>query len=331
MSAEHLFTTSGSTGAPRQWLRSQAQMEREATLILGRWAPDAREIFSFAPVSHSYGMILGEVGARVLNAQLHACSLEQQRLPALDGDGPCVILAIASTWRVLPALLARLSAQRAVLVVHSASLLPPGALATVQRHAGPQVRFVELLGSTETGAMAYRELDAHSDAEQPWTLLSDVTLLSPPGQPCALNVASPRIARQPCQAHAAATHCCDDQVLALDARRFQWLGRASSLIKVNGLRVDLARLASDLAQRLDCPALACVAVADALRGEAFEVLYSCDTLTEHAVLEALRQLPPGHPWPVAVRRVTDLPLSATGKPLPWAASTSVKEYTHEPR
>ncbi|MFJ4112418.1 AMP-binding protein [Pseudomonas sp. NPDC089758] len=331
MNAEHLFTTSGSTGAPRQWLRSQAQMACEAALILGRWAPDAREIFSFAPACHSYGMILGEVGARVLHARLHACSLEQQRLPALEGDGPCVILAIASTWRVLPALLARLSTRRQVLVVHSASLLPAGAMATVQRHAGPQVRFIELLGSTETGAMAYRELDAHSDAEQPWTLLDDVTLLSPPGQPCALNVASPRIARQPGQARAAATHRCDDLVRVLDAQRFQWLGRASSLIKVNGLRVDLARLASDLAQRLDCPTLACVAVADALRGEAFEVLYSGETLTEHAVREALRQLPPGHPWPVAVRRVTDLPLSATGKPLPWAASTSVKECTHEPR
>ena len=331
MSAEHLFTTSGSTGAPRQWLRSVAQMEREAALILGRWAPDAREIFAFAPASHSYGMILGDVGARVLNAHLHTCSLEQQRLPALDGEGPCVILAIASTWRVLPALLAKLSARRAVLVVHSASLLPPGALATVQRHAGPRVRFLELLGSTETGAMAYRELQAHSSPEQAWTLLDDVTLLSTPGQPRALEVASPRIAREHGQPRPAATYCCDDQVLALDARRFTWLGRASSLIKVNGLRVDLARLTRDLGQQLNCPTLACVAVRDALRGEAFEVLFSSVTLSERAVLDAFRQLPPGHPRPVAVRRVSDLPLSATGKPMPWAASTFVKEYTHDPR
>ncbi|MFJ2982790.1 MULTISPECIES: AMP-binding protein [unclassified Pseudomonas] len=331
MNAEHLFATSGSTGMPRQWLRSVAQMEREAALILGRWAPDAREIFSFAPASHSYGMILGEVGARVLNAQLQACSLEQQRLPVLDGDGPCVILAIASTWRVLPALLARLSAQRTVLVVHSASLLPPDALATVRCHAGPQVRFVELLGSTETGAMAYRELDAHSSPEQAWTLLDDVTLLSAPGRPCALEVASPRIAREQGQALPAASHCCDDQILALGPQRFQWLGRASSLIKVNGLRVDLARLASELGQRLQCSTLACVAVSDALRGEAFEVLFSSITLSERTVLEAFQQLPAGHPRPVAVRRVTDLPLSATGKPLPWAASMSVKEYTHDPR
>jgi len=331
VNAEHLFTTSGSTGVPRQWLRSRAQMEREAALILGRWAPGAREIFSFAPTSHSYGMILGEVGARVMNAQLQACSLEQQRLPVLDGDGPCVILAIASTWRVLPALLARLAARRSVLVLHSASLLPPGALATVQQHAGPQVRFVELLGSTETGALAYRELDGQSTAEQAWTLLDDVTLLSAVGQVCGLEVASPRIAREPGQALPAATHRCDDQVLALDSRRFEWLGRSSSLIKVNGVRLDLARLASELGQRLDCPALACVAVRDALRGEAFEVLFSGATLTERAVLDAFRALPPGHPRPVAVRHVTDLPLSATGKPQPWAANISVKEYTHDPR
>jgi acyl-coenzyme A synthetase/AMP-(fatty) acid ligase len=218
-----------------------------------------------------------------------------------------------------------------VLVVHSASLLPPGALATVQRHAGPQVRFIELLGSTETGAMAFRELDAHSTAEQAWTLLDDVSLLSPRGQPCALEVASPRIAREQGQAVAPASHRCDDQVLVLDERRFQWLGRASSLVKVNGLRLDLARLASELGQRLDCPTLACVAVRDALRGEAFEVLFSSATLSERAVLDAFAALPTGHPRPVAVRRVSHLPLSATGKPQPWAASISVKEYTHDPR
>ncbi|MFJ4156121.1 acyl-CoA synthetase [Pseudomonas sp. NPDC089752] len=331
MSAEHLFTTSGATGVPRQWLRSVAQMEREAALILNRWAPNAREIFAFAPASHSYGMILGEVGARVLDAHLQVCSLEQQQLPLLDGDGPCVILAIASTWRVLPALLARLATRRAVLVVHSASLLPPDALAIVRRHAGPQVRFVELLGSTETGAMAYRELDASSSPEQAWTLLDDVTLLSHVGQPCALEVASPRIAREPHQALPAASHCCDDQILALDAHSFQWLGRASSLIKVNGLRVDLARVASELQQRLQCPTLACVAVRDELRGEAFEVLFSSKTLSERAVMHMFQQLPPGYPYPVAVRRVAELPLSATGKPLPLAATNAVKDYTHDSR
>ncbi|NIF30113.1 long-chain fatty acid--CoA ligase [Pantoea sp. Tr-811] len=331
MSAEHCFTTSGSTGAPRQWWRSVAQMEREAALILRRWAPEVQEILAFAPASHSYGMILGEVGARVMNARLQACSLEQQRLPLLDGQGPCVILAIASTWRLLPALLGRLAPRRQVLVLHSASMLPPGALATVRQHAGPQVRFVELLGSTETGAMAYRELDARSDAEQPWTLLDDVALLCLPGQPAALAVSSPRIARAQGEARPAPSHHCDDQVLALDERRFQWLGRASSLIKVNGLRLDLARLAGELSARLGCPALACVAVPDALRGEAFEVLYSDAALTERAVLEAFTELPPGHPRPVAVRRLANLPLSATGKPQPWAATPAVKEYTHEPR
>lgn len=306
-------------------------MACEASLILGRWAPGVREILAFAPASHSYGMILGEVGAQVMNARLQACSLEQHCLPTLDGDGPCAILAIASTWRLLPALLARLANQRPVLVIHSASLLPPDALAVVRQHAGPQVRFLELLGSTETGAIAYRELGANSTADQPWTLLDDVTLLSAPGQPCALEVASPRIAREEGHASAAARHCCEDQIQVLDTRRFQWLGRASSLIKVNGLRLDLARLASDLSQRLECPALACVAVRDALRAEAFEVLYSSSTLSERAVRQAFDHLPPGHPRPVAIRRVADLPLSATGKPQPWAASTSVKEYTHEPR
>lgn len=207
----------------------------------------------------------------------------------------------------------------------------PDALAIVQRLAGPQVRFIELLGATETGAMAVRELDTQSNAEQPWTLLGDVTLLSPIGAPSPLEVSSPRIAREQGAAAPASRHRCDDLVLALDARRFQWLGRASSLIKVNGVRLDLARVASELSQQLHCPTLACVAVRDALRAEAFEVLFSSATLTERAVREAFTHWPAHHPRPVAVRRVAHLPLSATGKPQPWAAATSVKEYTHEPR
>ncbi|MGN8260065.1 AMP-binding protein [Pseudomonas sp. SMSB3] len=331
MTHEHCFTTSGSTGAPRQWLRSMEQMQREAALILGRWAPGAEQIFAFAPSNHCYGMILGTVGAQVMQATLHSCSLERQQLPELSGHGPCVILAIASTWRLLPSLLARLAGQRPVLVLHSASILPEHALATVQRFAGPQVRFVEVLGATETGAMAYRELDRDSQPEQPWTLFDDVTLLSPLGQPAALEVASARIAREQGQATAAPSYRCDDQILALDARRFQWLGRASSLIKVNGVRLDLARLTSLLGQRLACPTLACVAVRDALRGEAYEVLFSSATLNEAAVLQALQQLPAEYPRAIAVRRVADLPLSPTGKPQPWAAALTVKDYTHEPR
>ncbi|EPO7629446.1 TPA: AMP-binding protein [Citrobacter freundii] len=320
MNDEHLFYTSGSTGAPRQWLRSREQMECEARLIYQRWAADVSEIFSFAPPSHSYGQILGEAGSRVTDAPVQYCSLERQQLPHLDGSGRCVILAIASTWHLLPRLLDRLAGQRPVLVLHSASLLPPDALKTVSRYAGQQVRFVELLGATETGAMAFRELDTRSNADQPWTLLDDVELLVPIGQPGPLEIASPRIARERGHACASRSHCCDDLVLPLDARRFQWLGRASSLIKVNGLRVDLARLGSELGDRLQCPTLACVPVRDPLRAEAYQVLFCSASLTKRDVLAAFTGLPAGTPRPVGVRRVAHLPLSATGKPQPWAAS-----------
>ncbi|MFK5736120.1 AMP-binding protein [Pseudomonas urmiensis] len=326
MSQHQLFQTSGSTGAPRQWLRSHAQMACEARLIYQRWAADVGEIIAFAPASHSYGKILGEFGASVSGAPVQFCSLEQQQLPTLDGTGHCVILAIASTWRLLPGLLERLVGKRQVLVLHSASLLPPDALAIVQRFAGPKVRFIELLGSTETGAMAFRQLDVQSTADQPWTLLDDVELLTPAGQPAPLEVASPRIACEQGQA-TAASHRCDDLIQPLDARRFQWLGRVSSLIKVNGLRVDLARLGSELSGHLGCPALACVPLRDALRAEAYELLFCSSSLTEREVLGAFTELLPATPRPLAVRRVAHLPLSATGKPQPWAAASTVKEYT----
>lgn len=326
MSAEQVFHTSGSSGAPRQWLRSRAQMEQEARLIYQRCAAEVSEIISFAPVSHSYGQILGETGARVRGAALQLCSFEQQ-LPTLDGHGQCVILAIASTWKLLPALLKRLAGQRPLLVMHSASMLPPGALAVVQQFAGTQVRFIEVLGSTETGAIAVRELDASSTPEQPWSLLDDVQLLTPAGQPAPLEIASPRIAREQGQACAAPSHRCDDLVQVLDPRRVQWLGRVSSLIKVNGVRLDLAWLGAELSTLLGCASLACVPLRDGLRGEAYTIVLGDSSVSSGAVLAAFSQLTPGTPRPLHIHHVDHLPLSATGKPQAWAAASTVKEYT----
>ncbi|MGG5289212.1 AMP-binding protein [Pseudomonas shirazensis] len=327
MNAEQVFHTSGSSGAPRQWLRSRAQMEQEALLIYLRWAPQVSEIISFAPVSHSYGQILGETGARVSAAALQLCSFEQQQLPTLDGHGQCVILAIASTWKLLPALLKRLAGKRPLLIVHSASMLPPGALAVVQQFASAQVRFIEVLGSTETGAIAVRELDASSTPEQPWNLLEDVQLLTPAGQPAPLEIASPRIARELGQACAAPSHRCDDLVQVVGPRRVRWLGRVSSLIKVNGVRLDLARLGAELGVLVGCSSLVCVQLRDGLRGEAYSILLADPLVSAGDVLDAFAQLTPGTPRPLHIRHIDHLPLSATGKPQAWAAASTVKEYT----
>lgn len=315
MSLEHVFSTSGSTSAPRQWVRTRRQMEQEARMILGAWAPGVTDILSFAPTEHSYGMILGQVGADVTKARLQRCSLEKLVLPDLQVTGPTVILCIASTWTLLTSLLKRLAPQVPVLVLHSASTLPSKAYEVVNRFAGGNVRFVEILGSTETGAIAHRPI---AEASMPWTVFEDVSLLSPIGVESRLKVHSRRIATAAGNQVAALTHQSDDWILAGDREQFQWLGRASQLIKINGVRQDLGVLRAELGAATQCQHLACVPLRDELRGEAYEVLFSSPTLSEASITLAIERLGVHFPKPVQIRRVEYLPLSASGKPQAWA-------------
>lgn len=324
MSGEQVFSTSGSTSSPCQWVRTRQQMEQEAALVLGRWAPGVTDILSFAPPEHSYGMILGQVGAEVTHARLQQCSLENLVLPDLQVLGPTVILCIASTWKVLASLLERLVEQVPVLVLHSASVLPSGAHEVVTRFAGREVGFVEILGSTETGAIAHRPVVEETQAPIGWTVFEDVSLLNRTGIESRLEIHSPRIARAVGHRVPALTHQSDDLVVALDREHFHWQGRASQLIKINGVRQDLGVIQAELIAATHCQNLVCVPLRDALRGESYQVLFSALGHNEASILQAINRLGTHFPRPVQVRRVEYLPVSASGKPQAWAIQETGK-------
>lgn len=284
-------------------------------MILGAWAPGVTDILAFAPTEHSYGMILGHVGADVTQARLQCCSLEKLWLPDLQVAGPTVILCIASTWTLLGSLLKRLAPQVPVLVLHSASALPPKACGVVERFSAQGVQFIELLGSTETGAIAHRPI---GEVALPWTVFEDVRLLSPIGVESRLKLHSPRIARAANCRVAALTHQSDDWIVAKGCEQFHWLGRASQLIKINGVRQDLGVLRAQLSAATGCEHLACVPLRDQLRGEAYEVVFSSPTVTEASITQVIDGLGIDFPKPVRVRCVEHLPLSVSGKPQVWA-------------
>lgn len=85
----------------------------------------------------------------------------------------------------------------------------------------------------------------------------------------------PRLARRPGEPAPAAT-ATGDLVTELDERTFRWHGRAGRLVKVNGVRVDLDRLADRLAEAVPGVAVSCRAEPDPLRGEWFSVHAATD-------------------------------------------------------
>lgn len=101
---------------------------------------------------------------------------------------------------------------------------------------------IELFGTTETGAIAHRQIPSRTDGASTWTLLRDVELVGPRSGEGPLAIRGPRIARPRGDRQPAQLVELDDLVVRDGDRSFTYLGRCSRLIKVNGVRVWLDEL-----------------------------------------------------------------------------------------
>ncbi|MEV4613021.1 class I adenylate-forming enzyme family protein [Kitasatospora sp. NPDC049258] len=304
------FTTSGSTGAPQRWLRTEQQIEAEAELLAGLCAADGVDgVISYAPPRHLYGHLLSLAVPRRLGVPcLQAGLTVPLTRAAADWRRP-VIAAVPAAFAVLARSLPRLAAAERITLVHSSAVLPPAALELLES-LGERARLVELFGATETGLIATRTGGAGD-----WTLAAD-TRFAPDGStedaPAGvrpLRIAGPRLARRPDRPAPAVAET-GDLVTVLDGRTFRWHGRGGRLVKVNGLRVDLDEITARLCAAVPGVAITCRPEPDALRGEWYAVHAGTDDPRLLAALrEALRLLPAGaqpralHPHPPLDREV----------------------------
>lgn len=224
-----------------------------------------------------------------------------------------LLVCLPSTWTLLRRLADRLSQAGPVVAVHSTAPVPPAAYEVVDVLRDTEFRAVELLGSTETGAVARRAL-VPGPEEALWTLFDDVTPVWPNGvggeQP--LRVAGPRIARAAGADRAPASVTLDDLVEPVDERRFRLLGRSTRLIKINGRRVHLEDVETTLQRAFPGAEMVCVAHRDAVRSEHYDLYYS-GRATDAEVRSVLSTAFPDTPLPRRVGRVERIPRSATGK------------------
>jgi acyl-coenzyme A synthetase/AMP-(fatty) acid ligase len=314
-SRSYLFRTSGSTAEPVSRTLSGARLSADSTQLarlIHPYAPQA--VVSFAPARHAYGasatMLLPAVmGLPVWFWPTFDCP------PPIVPAGRIAVVAIPWTFRILRRHPRWLASFEHITFLHSSAELPSDAHEFID---GERTAVVEVLGSTETSAVAHR----HGwDPAGPWTLLDDVTFARVPdavagptdaddGVP--LTVSGPRLAALPDGSHPA-FHELDDLIRPLDDRRFLRLGRRAHLVKVNGVRHDLNGIAARLRTALDCTDVACVRVPDPLRGETYDVLVAGSTgLTEDAVRATARSLGAA---PRQIRLVERVPRGPLGKPL----------------
>jgi 3-hydroxymyristoyl/3-hydroxydecanoyl-(acyl carrier protein) dehydratase len=223
-----LFFTSGSTGAPKQAPKRMRQVDAEAEYWVDWFGDDADNVAGSVSHQHIYGLLFRiavpvMAGWRSTDTQAFAWEAFAAEL------GPrCVgVTSPAHLTRFPPELV--LPNGPPAFVLSSGQALPlTGALDAARVFGEPPI---EILGSTETGGVAWR---ARRDDAEPWTPLGPVaTQLDDKG---VLEVASPfadtglGFIRM------------GDRAEMLEDGRFRLQGRADRIVKIEGKRVSLARV-----------------------------------------------------------------------------------------
>ncbi|MDO0929401.1 class I adenylate-forming enzyme family protein [Streptomyces sp. TG1A-8] len=310
------FDTSGSTGVARRWFRLPRQMEREVELIGTHLVGPVDHVINYAPPQHLFGALFGQWLPRMARVPVHQAWTDPFAPLPVPSGARVLVVCIPMAWNLLHRSRPALERARSVVALHSSAAPPPAAHRLVHR-AAPLLRAYELLGSTETGAIAHRPVAPEGSGAAPWQALPDVTLLRPAaasaGETAELVVRSPRLARPEGGTRPPARWATGDLVEFTGARSFRLVGRSGSLIKVNGVKVHLARIDERLRARL--PRADCVALprpGDPLAGEGYAVFWSGrhNGVDVADIRAALRDFPS----PSQIVELAAVPRTVSGKP-----------------
>lgn len=218
-----LFFTSGVTGTPKEVLKSIAQLDREAWALGEVWGAPAGRVFATVSHQHIYGMLF-RIFWPVISGRISE-DRAADYWEHLSGK-----LVSGTTLISSPAHLTRLPA-RAVLegaspsLIFSSSAPLPEAAAHATRDLLGSLP-IEVLGSTETGGIAWRRQER---ASAPWTPLPGVRIDSDD----TLVVRSPFTENE-----AVAT----GDAIVREGDGFRLLGRKDRIAKIDGKRVSLERV-----------------------------------------------------------------------------------------
>lgn len=226
--------TSGSSGEPKLIEKRLRQLANEVSALERLWGADLGDacVIGSVAAQHIYGLLF-----RVLWPLCAGRSFVRQQLPFPEDIQRASREHEAFAWVASPALLKRmgenldwshLSAVRRVF--SSGGALPADAAASLHQRLGQWPS--EILGSSETGGIAWRQGDPL------WRAFDDVTLSQDADG--ALRIESPYLP----SGHVEQTA---DAVRFVEDGRFELLGRLDRIVKLEEKRISLPLLEQALA------------------------------------------------------------------------------------
>lgn len=230
----HIFS-SGSTGEPSVSTKTGQQLLGEAEFLAQTFGVGASaRVISSVPAHHIYGLLFGVLvpllggGAFFTDAPSFGRSLGES-----IREGRANVLCSVPPHLHGMQVLDRTDVATLERVFCSGARLPSEDAAALRVGLGLEV--TEVLGSTETGGMAWR-LASQAPA---WTPLPGVQITA--DEQGTLLVDSPFLG-DGCER----PHRTKDSIRMLDATRFEHIARTDSIVKVGGERVSLAEVEQHL-------------------------------------------------------------------------------------
>jgi acyl-coenzyme A synthetase/AMP-(fatty) acid ligase len=226
--------TGGSTGKPRIWSKTPANLFGEAINLARTFGIRQTDLLlSTVPPQHIYGLLGSVLLPFVASAQVlsRTCTFPREILSALQNEGATVLVGVPIHYRALRSGdLQRFSLR---LALSSAALLESDDAAFFLEKTG--LAITEIYGSTETGGMAIRSYGSDHGSWEPfscidWKILSDRLCVRS-------DFVSPDL---PCDADG--FFMTADRVAEVEGNRFKFLGRADHIVKIAGKRVDLEEI-----------------------------------------------------------------------------------------
>ena len=247
------FYTSGSSGQWKMIGKTWACLLAEATILCRMFGISAGDnVVSLVPPWHIYGFLYAFLAPYLSGAPVrYSLSMESMGIGS-------IIVTVPALWsRVLHGLDSnRSTVWRPRLLFSSGSALGDNRIAALgakQREFGFDMKLIDVLGSTETGGIGWRELGSKSANE----ISADIPYEMFPGVGIAAGDDDTSLLMSPYATPPGVEVKLADQLQTIGDRHFKFLGRNDRIFKYSGKRYSLIEVENSLRALLPGRTLVC--------------------------------------------------------------------------